>query len=135
MFGYEGFTDNKIELDPEDDAAYVNWGSMWRTPSLEQIQELCDSCTWQYTQQNGMNGHLVTGPNGNTIFLPATGFYNEGSVSDVGKSGNYTSRTITVTRPVQLPRHLLLEWRSTLLSCQRESLPRPHYPPCACALE
>ncbi len=99
MFGYEGFTDNKIELDPEDDAAYVNWGSMWRTPSLEQIQELCDNCTWQYTQQNGMNGHLVTGPNGNTIFLPATGFYNEGSVSDVGKSGNYTSRTITVTAP------------------------------------
>lgn len=99
MFGYEGFTDNKIELDPEDDAAYVNWGSMWRTPSLEQIQELCDSCTWQYTQQNGMNGHLVTGPNGNTIFLPATGFFNESSVSDVGKSANYTSRTITVTAP------------------------------------
>ena len=26
FFGYNGFTDGKTELDPEDDAAYVNWG-------------------------------------------------------------------------------------------------------------
>lgn len=99
MFGYNGFTDGKIELDPEDDAAYVHWGSPWRIPSLEQIRELCDSCTWQYTQLNGVDGHLVTGPNGNTIFLPATGFRNEGAIQDVGKSANYSSRTLTAGYP------------------------------------
>ena len=28
-----GMVDNKTELDPEDDAAYVNWGPSWRTPT------------------------------------------------------------------------------------------------------
>ena len=72
-YGYNGFTDGKTELDPEDDAAYVNWGSVARMPSLEQIKELRDNCNWQWTERNGVNGQLVTGPNGNTIFLPAAG--------------------------------------------------------------
>ena len=42
-YGDNGFVDNKTELDPGDDAAYVNWGSKWRMPSLEQMQELRDN--------------------------------------------------------------------------------------------
>ena len=72
-FGYNGFVDNKAELDPEDDAAYVNWGASWRMPTFEQIQELLVNCSSQWTTQNGVNGRLVTGPNGNTLFLPAAG--------------------------------------------------------------
>ena len=37
-YGYNGFTDNKLELDPEDDAATANWGPEWCMPSQEQIQ-------------------------------------------------------------------------------------------------
>ena len=75
--------DGKTELDTEDDAAYVNWGSKWRTPTLKQMQELVDCCSWKWTQQNGVKGHLVTGPNKKTIFLPAAGgrsdkLYNDG---------------------------------------------------------
>ena len=72
-YGYDGFVDNKTELDPEDDAAYVNWGPMWRMPTKEQHDELRTTCTWTWTTQNGVNGALFSGPNGNTLFLPAAG--------------------------------------------------------------
>ena len=36
--GYNGFVDNKTELDPEDDAATANWGAEWRMPSFEQMR-------------------------------------------------------------------------------------------------
>ena len=41
--GYNGFIDNKTELDLEDDAAYVNWGPSWRTPTTNQQFKLLDS--------------------------------------------------------------------------------------------
>ena len=44
-YGYNGFVDNKAELDPEDDAAYVNWGSSWRIPTTEQQCELYENCS------------------------------------------------------------------------------------------
>ena len=93
-YGYNGFTDGKTELEPADDAAYVNWGSSWRMPSKEQIIELCNSCTWQWTQRNGVNGQLGTGPNGNTIFLPAAGDRWNESLHYAGSNGLYWSRTL-----------------------------------------
>jgi hypothetical protein len=93
-FGYNGFTDGKTELDPEDDAAYVNWGTSWRIPTTEQIQELDENCTWIWTTQNGVNGQLVTGPNGNTIFLPAAGSRWNDSLYVAGSYGFYWSRTL-----------------------------------------
>ncbi len=41
-----GIVDNKTILDKEDDAAFVNWGGNWRTPTLEEFQELMDYCAW-----------------------------------------------------------------------------------------
>ena len=89
-----GFFDDKTELDPEDDAAYVNWGSSWRMPTLEQLQELVENCTWTWTQQNGVNGSMVTGPNGNTIFLPAASHYWNESLNAEGSQGRYWSYTL-----------------------------------------
>ena len=97
--GYNGFVDNKAELDPTDDAAYVNWGSSWRMPSLQQIQELCGNCTWQWTQLNGVNGQLVTGPNGNTLFLPTAGVRWGESLDFLGSVGFYWSRTLNSDNP------------------------------------
>lgn len=68
-----GNVDYKEVLDKEDDAATVNWGETWRTPTLAESQELINYCTWAYTTLNGANGYKVTGPNGNYIFLPSTG--------------------------------------------------------------
>lgn len=56
------------------DAATVNWGSDWRMPTLDEIKELIDNCTWNWTTQHSVNGYKVTGPNGNSIFLPAAGY-------------------------------------------------------------
>ncbi|MBO4475673.1 MAG: hypothetical protein J5737_03005, partial [Bacteroidales bacterium] len=67
--------DNKTVLDPEDDAATVNWGGSWRMPTFDEWIELQFNCTWTWTTQNGVKGRLVTGSNGNSIFLPAAGIW------------------------------------------------------------
>ena len=54
------------------DAARANWGSTWRMPTKAEMEELLNNCTWTWTTQNGV-GYRVTGPNGNSIFLPAAG--------------------------------------------------------------
>ena len=92
--GYNGFTDGKTELDPEDDAAYVNWGPSWRMPTTEQQRELYENCSSVWTTQNGVNGRLFTGPNGNTLFLPAAGDRWSGSLHGAGSWGSCWSRTL-----------------------------------------
>ena len=89
-----GTVDNKTELDFEDDAAYVNWGSSWRMPSMEQQRELVEQCSCTWTTLNGVNGRLFTGPNGNTLFLPAAGYYWPGQLIEVGSYGVCWSRTL-----------------------------------------
>ena len=93
-FGYNGFVDNKTELDPSDDAACAHYPGA-RMPSYDQIGELCDFCSWQWTQRNGVNGILVTGPNGNTMFLPAAGERQFDSLFGAGLNGYYWSRTLS----------------------------------------
>ena len=92
-YGYNGFTDNKTELDPEDDVACVNWGPLWRMPTMKQLQELCDYCTWRWTMLNDVYGQLVIGPNGKAIFLPAAGGFSS-HVYWEGENGYYWSRTL-----------------------------------------
>lgn len=94
--------DNKTELDPEDDAATVNWGVDWRMPSLAQLEELFNSnnCFWQWTSLNGKNGYLVTSNyNGNSIFLPAAGFRGDTRLFSAGSVGIYWSRTLDTDFP------------------------------------
>ena len=90
-FGYNGFTDNKIILDPEDDAAAVALGGSWRMPTEEELRELLNFCTWTEASQNGIDGSLVTGPNGNSIFLPAAGDRYGTSLPHVGSYGAFLS--------------------------------------------
>lgn len=63
-----------ITGNPEHDAATANWGSPWKMPNEAEYQELMDNCEWTWTSQNNINGYKVTGPNGNSIFLPASGY-------------------------------------------------------------
>ncbi len=94
-----GTVDNKTELVPEDDAAYVNWGENWRMPTYDQQTELRTKCTWTWTTQNGVNGYLVTGPNGNSLFLPAAGVRYDSSLYYAGLWGNYWLRTLGSSYP------------------------------------
>ena len=92
-----GTVDNKTELDLEDDAAYVNWGSSWRMPSKQQFDELINSSytTTEWTSVNGIGGRLITSKtNGNSIFLPAAGCRGGTSLLTAGSYGNYWSRTL-----------------------------------------
>ena len=68
-----GFVDRDV-LKVQYDAATINWGKYWRMPTQKEMQELVDNCTWKWTTQNEVKGCLVTGSNGNSIFLPATGY-------------------------------------------------------------
>ena len=91
---YFGTVDNKTVLDPEDDAAHVNWGGDWRMPTKAELEELLNNCTWKWTTQNGANGCKVTSNiNGNSIFLPAAGYGYYGDVLGLGDDGRYWSST------------------------------------------
>ncbi len=81
------------QLAPAYDAATVNWGDDWRMPTLDEMKELVDNCTWEWTTQNGVNGRKVTGPNGHSIFLPAAGYRFDTSLSGAGSGGRCWSAT------------------------------------------
>ena len=93
-----GTVDNKTELDPEDDAAYVNWGSEWRMPSHAQLLELVNSSytTITWTTLNGVYGWKIAKISDSNvyIFLPAAG-YRDASLSDAGSYGYYWSRSLS----------------------------------------
>ena len=74
-YGYKGYTDGKTVLDPEDDAAHVILGGKWRMPTNAEWIELVDNCTWEITSMNGKYVLKVSGPNGNSIFLPFAGYH------------------------------------------------------------
>jgi hypothetical protein len=86
-----GSVDGKTTLNLDDDAAYVNMGAKWRTPTYEELNELWTKCTWSKTTQNGVYGRKVTGPNGNSIFLPSAGYRMDSNVNSVGTYGSYWS--------------------------------------------
>ena len=94
-----GTVDGKTELDPEDDAAYLNWGDNWRIPTHDQVSELYMKCTWTWTTRNGVNGYSVTGPNGASLFLPAAGYCWLSRLESIGFESGYWSRTLDFRNP------------------------------------
>ncbi len=94
-----GTVDNKTVLELEDDAAYVNMGSAWRMPTNEEQVELLDICTKTWTTQNGVEGWEVTGPNGNSIFLPAAGVRYDSNLYYAGSCGVYRSSSLYESNP------------------------------------
>ncbi|MBO4557646.1 MAG: hypothetical protein J5693_03440 [Bacteroidales bacterium] len=94
-----GEVDGKTILDPEDDAAHINWGANWRMPTYADFAELMRCCTVEGTTQNKVNGVLVTGPNGNSIFLPAAGSRMQAERYDSGRYGGYYSSSLISDSP------------------------------------
>lgn len=58
----------------EYDVAHIKWGGSWVMPNVEQIEELINNCSYKWVKMNDIYGHLITGKNGNLLFLPASGF-------------------------------------------------------------
>jgi len=71
---YDGKFDRLTTLEDSDDVVNVNWGSDWRMPTWDEIEELYSNCTHEWTTMKGVKGRLFTGSNGNSIFLPAARF-------------------------------------------------------------
>lgn len=83
-----------VSGDDNYDAARVVMGAPARIPTLEEIQELEDNTTSEWTTLNGVNGRLVTSKiNGNTIFFPAAGRKFGSTVEYAGEDGYYWSVT------------------------------------------
>ena len=87
--GNYGNVDNKTVLEPADDVASVKWGDAWRIPTIDEQNELIKECTWEWTSYNDVKGYNVTGPNGNSIFLPATGYCYDSIVMNKDSYGYY----------------------------------------------
>lgn len=66
----------KTTLDPEDDVAYVAWGSDWRMPTKTEIQELIDNTN---ISTDGNTYVLTSQINSKKIVFPQSGYYDETS--------------------------------------------------------
>ena len=77
------------------DAATVHFNRKCHTPTFAQIKELIYNCHQEWTELNGINGIQVTGPNGNSIFFPASGYRDclSRNLKNVGLYGFYRSST------------------------------------------
>ena len=78
-------------------------GSDWRMPTKDEFQELLSNTNKEWTQVNGVNGYKFTsnkeGYQNNSIFIPAAGYCDDGSVSSVGNYGNVWSSSLDASNP------------------------------------
>lgn len=75
---------NKSLIGTEYDTATQLWGEDWVMPTREQALELYYECDWKWVSnynKSGVSGCIVTGPNGNHIFMPAGGLVMETDLS------------------------------------------------------
>ena len=84
---------NDISGDAQYDAARANWGGQWRMPTKYEMQELLNLCNWEKIKLNGgIEGFEITGPNGNSIFLPAAGAKDDDYIYNKGHASYWTSK-------------------------------------------
>lgn len=76
-------------LKNEYDVANVKWGSCWNLPSIKQIEELYCYCSAESELLNGVLCTKLTGPNGNSIYLPLNGYYNGDTIHERTSQGRY----------------------------------------------
>ena len=89
-------TDNKIQLEPIDDAATIRWGSGWRMPTTDDFISLKDKCDWRW-KGTAPQGYFVTGKDDYadiSIFIPAAGYGFGKSLLDAGSDGRYWSSSL-----------------------------------------
>lgn len=98
VYGLDGFVDDLILLEPADDVAATVWGSDWRMPTKKEWEELFENTVGVWSELNGVEGWLLTAPNGNTLFLPAAGYWWNDIYNNVGL-GLYWSSTLNTEFP------------------------------------
>ena len=66
-------------------------------PTIAEFEELFALCTREWMEVEGVAGYKFTGPNGNSIFMPAAGSRTQGTTTGVGVEGCYLSGSINVS--------------------------------------
>lgn len=94
-YGYQGYYDQLLTLQNEDDAAFMKKGGYWRMPTNEQWNELIEKCSWSFQGDKA----IVRGPNGNIIALPLGGNQEGSNLYDKGADGYYWSSTVDDVAP------------------------------------
>jgi uncharacterized protein (TIGR02145 family) len=89
-------TDGLTTLEAVDDAAVANWGGSWRMPTTAEFQALGAAVNTAWTQVNNVYGILCTDKtdSSKTLFFPAAGLCDDGSVLRVGNLGRYWSSSL-----------------------------------------
>ena len=82
----------------EYDLAHVKWGRNWRLPTTNEIKELKESCTWEKNIIiDNVKGSKVTGPNGNSIFIPYAGYRRGNTINQKDHHGSIWSGDMGVS--------------------------------------
>lgn len=110
LFGFGDMTGFQTSINLEDyasadiyktdrDVANKVYGSWVTMPTIDEFEELFTECKkeWVEDTKNHVAGYKFTGPNGNSIFLPAAGTRTQGNVSGEGLNGYYLSGSINAT--------------------------------------
>lgn len=93
---YSTRVDNFKVLEPQDDAATVNWGGRWRMPTNAEISELLEECKWQWKEINGAAGYMVSSNRlgGKSIFIPVAGHKEGSKLIEYNSYGAYWGNTL-----------------------------------------
>ena len=108
LFGFGDMTgfQTSIELDnyasadiykTDRDVANKVYGSWVTMPTIDEFEELFSECKKEWVEQDGVAGYKLTGPNGNSIFLPAAGSRTQTTISGEGVNGCYLSGSINAS--------------------------------------
>ena len=68
-------------------------------PTIAEYEELFRCCKVEWIEKEGVAGYKFTGPNGNSIFMPAAGSRTQGTTTSVGTEGRYLSGSVNATDP------------------------------------
>ena len=89
-----GTVDTLTTLEQVDDAVYTS-DNTCRMPTRAELEELRANTTSTWETLNGVKGRRFTSKtNGNSIFVPAAGYCDNGSVSNVGSVGYLWSSSL-----------------------------------------
>lgn len=105
LFGFGDLNGAMTSINPADyasadtyktasDLAYQVTGGKATLPTAADFEELFSLCKKEWTEVDGVAGYRLTGPNGNSIFLPAAGTRTQSDVKGEGVEGYYLTGTI-----------------------------------------
>ena len=113
-------TENHRFYSIKRDAASYSLGKQWRIPTAAQWTELVQNCDWKRDSMGDVKGFRVTSrTNGNSIFIPASGFYWSFTLNVKSQGSYFMSHTRAKGMKINERRYKAGERRISKPSCIR----------------